>query len=80
MHSKVVAAVLGKYFPWKRSKTVRRKIVQAGDPGLRAQARRLTHQEIISDEIQRLIRDMRETMQDVGISGKASRFVKPSKT
>jgi peptide deformylase len=43
---------------------MRLKIVQAGDPLLRAQARRLTHEEIISDEIQRLVRDMRETMQD----------------
>jgi len=43
---------------------MRLKIVQAGDPVLRAQARRLTHEEIISDEIQRLIRDMHETMQD----------------
>ena len=40
------------------------KIVQAGEPLLRAQARQLTHEEIISDEIQRLIGDMRETMRD----------------
>jgi peptide deformylase len=40
------------------------KIVQAGAPVLRAQARQVTHEEIISDEIQRLIRDMRETMYD----------------
>jgi peptide deformylase len=44
---------------------MRLKIVQAGEPLLRAQARQLTHEEIISDEIQRLIRDMRETMRDV---------------
>jgi peptide deformylase len=31
---------------------------------LRTQARQLTREEIISDEIQRLIRDMRETMRD----------------
>ena len=43
---------------------MRLKIVQAGDPVLRAQAQRLTHEEIISDEIQRLIGDMRETMRD----------------
>jgi peptide deformylase len=43
---------------------MRLKIVQAGDPVLRAQARRLTHEEIISDEIQRLISDMHETMRD----------------
>ena len=43
---------------------MRLKIVQAGDPVLRTQARRLTHEEIISDEIQRLIGDMRETMRD----------------
>jgi peptide deformylase len=40
------------------------KIVQAGDPVLRAEARQLTREEIIGDEIQRLIRDMRETMHD----------------
>jgi peptide deformylase len=40
------------------------KIVQAGDPVLRAEARQLTCEEIIGDEIQRLIRDMRETMHD----------------
>ena len=40
------------------------KIVQAGDPVLRAEARQLTRGEIIGDEIQRLIRDMRETMYD----------------
>jgi peptide deformylase len=43
---------------------MRLKIVQAGDPVLRTQTRRLTHEEIISDEIQRLIGDMRETMRD----------------
>jgi peptide deformylase len=43
---------------------MRLKIVQAGEPVLRAQARQLTREEIIADEIQRLIRDMRETMQD----------------
>ena len=43
---------------------MRLKIVQAGEPVLRAQARRLTREEIISDEIQRLIRDMQETMRD----------------
>ena len=39
---------------------------------LRAQARRLTHEEIISDEIQRLIRDMRETMRDAPAVGLAA--------
>jgi peptide deformylase len=43
---------------------VRLKIVQAGEPVLRAQARKLTYEEILSDEMQRLIRDMRETMRD----------------
>jgi peptide deformylase len=43
---------------------MRLKIVQAGEPVLRAQARQLTREEIISDEIQRLIRDMQETMRD----------------
>jgi len=43
---------------------MRLKIVQAGEPVLRAQTRQLTREEIISDEIQRLIQDMRETMRD----------------
>jgi peptide deformylase len=43
---------------------MRLKIVQSGEPVLRAQARQLTRQEIIADEIQRLIQDMRETMRD----------------
>ena len=43
---------------------MRLKIVQAGEPVLRAQARPLTREEIISDDIQRLIRDMQETMRD----------------
>jgi peptide deformylase len=43
---------------------MRLKIVQAGEPVLRAQARPLTREEIMADEIQRLIRDMRETMRD----------------
>jgi peptide deformylase len=43
---------------------MRLKIAEAGEPVLRAQARPLTRAEILSDEIQRLIRDMRETMID----------------
>jgi peptide deformylase len=43
---------------------MRLKIAQVGERVLRAQARQLTREEIISDEIQRLIRDMRETMGD----------------
>jgi peptide deformylase len=43
---------------------MRLKIVQAGEPVLRAHARQLTREEITSDETQRLIRDMRETMRD----------------
>jgi peptide deformylase len=43
---------------------VRLKIVQAGEPILREPARTLTTKEIRSDEIQRLISDMRETMRD----------------
>jgi peptide deformylase len=43
---------------------MRLKIIQAGEPVLRGQARQLTREEIIADEIQRLIRDMRETMRD----------------
>jgi peptide deformylase len=41
---------------------MRLKIAQVGERVLRVQARQLTHEEILSDEIQRLIRDMRETM------------------
>lgn len=51
---------------------MRLKIVQAGDALLRAPARQVKHEEIISDEIQRLIRDMRETMQDVPAVGLAA--------
>ena len=40
------------------------KIVQVGDPVLRQVARTLTAKEIVSDEIQRLIADMRDTMHD----------------
>jgi peptide deformylase len=43
---------------------VRLKIVQAGEPVLRQAARPLTRQELLGDEIQRLIHDMRETMRD----------------
>jgi len=43
---------------------MRLKIVQAGEPALRAHARQLTREEITADKIQRLIRDMRETMRD----------------
>ena len=43
---------------------MRLKIAQVGERVLRAKARQLTRQEIISDEIQRLIRDMRERMGD----------------
>jgi peptide deformylase len=43
---------------------LRLKIVQAGEPVLRQTARPLTQQEIIGDDIQRLIRDMKETMHD----------------
>ncbi len=43
---------------------MRLKIVQTGERVLRQAARRLTKQEILSDEIQRLIGDMRETMRD----------------
>ena len=43
---------------------MRLKIVQAGDPVLREAAQPLTTEEIVKDEVQRLIRDMRETMHD----------------
>jgi peptide deformylase len=43
---------------------MRLKIVQAGEPVLRAHARQLSREEITADEIQRLIRDMGETMRD----------------
>ncbi|MGB7495933.1 MAG: peptide deformylase [Candidatus Acidiferrum sp.] len=38
--------------------------MQVGEPLLRKTARLLTPQEIVSDDIQRLIRDMQETMRD----------------
>lgn len=43
---------------------MRLKIVQAGDPVLRQVARRLTSQELLGDEIKRLILDMKDTMYD----------------
>jgi peptide deformylase len=43
---------------------MRLKILQAGEPTLRLSARPLTPEQIVSEEIQRLIMDMRETMQD----------------
>ncbi|SRR5271166_514597 len=43
---------------------MRLKIVQAGEPVLRETGRPLTRQEILGDEIQRLILDMQETMRD----------------
>ncbi len=43
---------------------MRLKIVQVGEPVLRQTARLLTRKEILGDEIQRLIRDMKETMSD----------------
>ena len=43
---------------------MRLKIVQAGDPVLRQGARPLTSQELLGDEIQRLILDMKDTMYD----------------
>jgi peptide deformylase len=43
---------------------MRLKIVQVGEPVLRGQARPLTRDEITTDEIKRLINDMRETMYD----------------
>jgi peptide deformylase len=43
---------------------MRLKIVQAGEPVLRETARLLTPQEILSEEIQRLIREMRDAMRD----------------
>jgi peptide deformylase len=43
---------------------MRLKIVQAGEPVLRETARLLTPQEIVGEEIQRLIRDMRDAMHD----------------
>lgn len=43
---------------------MRLKIVQAGEAVLRGRARPLTPDEIGSDEIQRLILDMRDTMRD----------------
>ena len=44
--------------------SLRLKIVQAGDPVLRQQARCLTREDILSDGIQDVIEWMRETMRD----------------
>jgi peptide deformylase len=44
--------------------SVRLKIVQAGEPVLRQVARPLTREQISTDEIQRLIQAMRDTMRD----------------
>jgi peptide deformylase len=43
---------------------MRLKLVQVGEAVLRGQARPLTRQEVTSEEIKRLISDMRETMYD----------------
>jgi peptide deformylase len=43
---------------------MRLKIVQVGEAVLRGQARPLTRQEVTSEDIKRLIADMRETMYD----------------
>ena len=43
---------------------MRLKIEQAGEPVLRQAAHPLTRDEILGDKIQRLIRDMKETMHD----------------
>jgi peptide deformylase len=43
---------------------LRLKIVQAGDPVLRQAARPLAPHELMTDEMQRLVRDMQETMRD----------------
>jgi len=51
---------------------MRLKIVQAGDPILRAPARPLTPHEIATEETQRLIRDMKETMYDAPCVGLAA--------
>ncbi len=51
---------------------MRLKIVQVGEAVLREKARPLTTDEIASEEIRKLIRDMRETMHDapgVGLAG-----------
>jgi len=47
-----------------QSKPMRLKILQAGEPVLRGLARPLTREEILSDEIRRLIGDMLDTMRD----------------
>ena len=43
---------------------MRLKILQVGEPTLRLSARSLTPEQVLSDEIQGLIEDMRETMHD----------------
>jgi peptide deformylase len=54
---------------------MRLKIVQAGEPVLRGQSRQLTREEVTSDEIKRLISDMRETMHDAPGVGLAAHQV-----
>lgn len=56
---------------------VRLKIAQAGEPVLRQVARALTAEEIVSEEIQKLIVHMRETMHDapgVGLAAPQAGF------
>jgi peptide deformylase len=57
---------------WWEEAHVRLKIVQVGDPVLRQTARPLARDEILGEEIQRLIHDMQDTMYDapgVGLAG-----------
>src|SRR3979409_1974693 len=62
--NKVCSDALFECRKYRTMENMRLKIIQAGEPVLRAQARQLTREEITADEIQRLIRDMRETMRD----------------
>src|SRR3982074_3224674 len=62
--NKVCSDALFECRKYRTMENMRLKIVQAGEPVLRAQARQLTREEITAVEIQRLIRDMRETMRD----------------
>ncbi len=51
---------------------MRLKIVQAGEPVLRQAAQPLTPDQIVKDDVQRLIQDMRETMRDAPGAGLAA--------
>jgi len=62
--ARVLMRLAGKQRMEENGNAMRLKIVQAGEAVLRGQARALTREEIASDDVQRLILDMQETMRD----------------